>query len=166
MNSSKQKQGRNAGPTRSQETSWNQGQFGGKPTLVKAEDTQIFSPNLYLTVLYSHVYGGFFLLPQSGTGPDVPAAFLDSHLVWHNSFLGEQIKRPQNQAKADASTFFNTGSLSHELKYGPAYRQTDAATNAGWQGAGSARDSPDAGTAPKLLDLTHSPDEDGHQYSP
>ncbi|HEV3456892.1 MAG TPA: hypothetical protein VHG32_10060, partial [Thermoanaerobaculia bacterium] len=66
MNSAKEKTGRNAGPTRTLPTSFNQGQFGGKPTLLKGEDTQIFSPNLYLTVLYSHVYGGFFLLPQSG----------------------------------------------------------------------------------------------------
>src|SRR5258708_20820282 len=99
MNSSKQKQGRNAGPTRSQETSWNQGQFGGKPTLVKAEDTQIFSPNLYLTVLYSHVYGGFFLVPHSGTGPDVPSAFLASNALWHNSFPSNLINRPQAPAK-------------------------------------------------------------------
>src|SRR5260370_12448886 len=100
LNSSTQQQGRNAGPTRSQETSWNQGQFGGKPTLIKAEDTQIFSPNLYLTVLYSHVYGGFFLLPQSGTGPDVPAAFLDSHLVWHNSCPRLSVRRPHTQQQA------------------------------------------------------------------
>src|SRR3984893_220588 len=89
MNSAKEKQGRNAGPTRPAETTWNQGQFGGKPTLLKGEDTQIFSPNLYLTVLYSHVYGGFFLLPQWGVGPDVPEAFEDGTRTWHNSFLGE-----------------------------------------------------------------------------
>jgi hypothetical protein len=136
MNSSKEKQGRNAGPTRPTETTWNQGQFGGKPTLLKAEDTQIFSPNLYLTVLYSHVYGGFFLLPQSGTGPDVPPAFRDNTTTWHNSFVGQTIKRPQTQEKADASTFFNTGSVSHELKYGASYRVATAITSVAWQGGG------------------------------
>jgi hypothetical protein len=136
FNNSKKKTGRNAGPTRPPETTFNQGQFGGTPSLLKAEDTQIFSPNLYLTVLYSHVYGGFFLLPQSGTGPDIPPSFLDSSGVFHNSFFGERIRRPQVQEKADASTFFNTGSVSNELKYGAAYRTATTITTQNWQGGG------------------------------
>jgi hypothetical protein len=136
MNSAKEKTGRNAGPTRPAETSWNQGQFGGKPTLLKAEDTQIFSPNLYLTVLYSHVYGGFFLIPQSGIGDTIPESFRDGTRTWHNSFAFAEIKRPQTQEKADASTFFNTGSLSHELKYGASYRVATSITTSGWPGGG------------------------------
>jgi hypothetical protein len=136
FNNAKQKSGRNAGPTRSLETSWNQGQFGGKPSLLKAEDTQIFSPNLYLTVLYSYVHGGFFLDPQAGVGPTVPEAFQDSSAVWHNSFFDVQTKRPQTQEKADASTFFNTGGLSHELKYGAAYRVATNVSSVDWQGGG------------------------------
>jgi hypothetical protein len=135
-NNSKQKTGRNAGPTRTLPTAWDQGQFGGKPTILKAEDTQIFSPNLYATVLYSHVYGGFFLNPIGGFSTSSPDAFLDGNGVWQNSFLYEQIKRPQTQEKADASTFFNTGSLSHELKYGAAYRIAESATNVNWSGSG------------------------------
>jgi hypothetical protein len=135
-NNSKQKQGRNAGPTRTLPTAWNQGQFGGKPTIIKAEDTQIFSPNLYATLLYSHVYGGFFLTPIGGFTTTTPDAFFDANGIWQNSFLGEQIKRPQTQEKADASTFFNTGSLSHELKYGAAYRIAESATNFNWAGSG------------------------------
>jgi len=135
-NNSKQKQGRNAGPTRTLPTAWNQGQFGGKPTILKGEDTQIFSPNLYATVLYSHVYGGFFLTPIGGFTTSTPDSFYDANGVWQNSFVGEQIKRPQTQEKADASTFFNTGSLSHELKYGAAYRIAESATNFNWAGSG------------------------------
>jgi len=135
-NNSKQKQGRNAGPTRTLPTAWDQGQFGGKPTILKAEDTQIFSPNLYATVLYSHVYGGFFLTPIGGFTTSTPDSFFDANGVWQNSFAGEQIKRPQTQEKADASTFFNTGSLSHELKYGAAYRIAESATNFNWAGSG------------------------------
>src|ERR1700674_3916640 len=75
-NNSKEKTGRNAGPTRTLPTAWDQGQFGGKPTILKAEDTQIFSPSLYATVLYSHVYGGFFLTPIGGfTGTTPPPHF-------------------------------------------------------------------------------------------
>jgi len=135
-NSNKKKHGRNAGPTRAQETSWDQGQFGGSPTLLKAEDTQIFSPNLYLTVLYSHVYGGFSLIPESGIGPNVPMRYLDPTGVNHNSFLFQTIKRPQIQEKADASTFFNTGTLSHELKYGASYRTAESRTNQDYPGGG------------------------------
>jgi hypothetical protein len=135
-NNSKQKTGRNAGPTRTLPTAWDQGQFGGKPTILKAEDTQIFSPNLYATVLYSHVYGGFFLTPIGGFTSSTPDSFFDANGIWQNSFVGEQIKRPQTQEKADASTFFNTGSLSHELKYGAAYRIAESATNFNWAGSG------------------------------
>ncbi len=135
-NNSKQKQGRNAGPTRTLPTAWDQGQFGGKPTILKAEDTQIVSPNLYATLLYSHVYGGFFLTPIGGFTDTTPDSFFDSNGIWHNSFIGEQIKRPQTQEKGDASTFFNTGSLSHELKYGAAYRIAESATNFNWAGSG------------------------------
>jgi hypothetical protein len=136
MNNSKEKHGRNAGPTRTLPSAWDQGQFGGKPSVIKAEDTQIFSPNLYLTLLYSHVYGGFFLTPIGGFSTTTPDSFLDGNAVWNNSFLFEQIKRPQIQAKADASTFFNTGSLSHELKYGASYRIAESVTNFGWAGSG------------------------------
>src|SRR6185295_7707144 len=62
----KVKIGRNAGPTRPQETTWDQSHFGDKPTAYKAEDTHIFSSNFYLTGMYSHVNGGFQLVPQGG----------------------------------------------------------------------------------------------------
>jgi Carboxypeptidase regulatory-like domain len=135
-NNAKQKQGRNAGPTRTLPTAWDQGQFGGKPSILKAEDTQIFSPNLYATVLYSHVYGGFFLTPIGGFTTTTPDSFFDANGVWQNSFAGDLIKRPQEQEKVDGSSFFNTGNLSHELKYGAAYRIAESATNATWAGSG------------------------------
>src|SRR5436190_8002751 len=60
-NSDKVKTGRNAGPTRTQPTTWDQGKFGPSPTAYKVEDTHIFSPSFYLTGLYSKVNGGFEL---------------------------------------------------------------------------------------------------------
>src|ERR1700724_2693108 len=157
-NNSHQKSGRNAGPTRTLPTAWDQGQFGGKPTILKAEDTQIFSPNLYATLLYSHVYGGFFLNPIGGFTTSSPDAFLDNNAIWQNSFLFEQIKRPQTQEKADASTFFNTGSLSHELKYGAAYRIAESATNVNWSGSGlmiSGSLSPELNSPPAVLNALY-----------
>lgn len=131
-NSDKVKIGRNAGPTRPQETTWNQGKFGPTPTAYKVEDTHIFSSNFYLTGLYSVVNGGFQLVPQGG---DVPP-YLDPSGIWHNSFFLVQIERPQEQYKADASSFFNTGSLSHELKYGASFRTVDQTTLSRTQGNG------------------------------
>ncbi len=130
--SDKVKIGRNASPTRPQETTWNQSKFGPSPTAYKVEDTHVFSSNFYLTGLYSVVNGGFQLVPQGGNVPP----YLDPNGVWHNSFFLVQIERPQKQYKADASSFFTTGSLSHELKYGASYRTVDQTTLSRTQGDG------------------------------
>jgi hypothetical protein len=82
------------------------------------EDTQIVGSSFYLTCLYSVVNGGFQLVPEGGD--QVP--FLDPGSIWHNSFFINQTDRPQRQGRLDASNFFQTGSLSHELKYGAGYR--------------------------------------------
>jgi len=122
LDNDKVKNGRNAGPFRPQETTWNQSHFGDKPTAAKIEDTHIFSSNFYLTGLYSIVNGGFQLVPQGGLNKSTG---LDPSLVWHNTFELATTERPQTQYKADASTFFNTGSLSHELKFGAGYREAE-----------------------------------------
>ena len=133
MNSDKVKLGRNAAPTRPQETTWNQSKFGDDPTAWKVEDTHIFSSNFYLTGLYSIVNGGFQLVPQGGT--DV-TSYVDENSVWHNTFQLYQTERPQEQFRADASNFFNTGSLSHELKFGAGYREAEVRSFSKWGGAG------------------------------
>ncbi len=130
--SDKLKQGRNAGPLRPQETTWDQSRFGSGPTAWKVEDTQIVNSDLYLTGMYSRVNGGFQLIPEGGD----QVSFRDADLIWHNSFLRQQIERPQQQGKLDGSSFFNTGSLSHELKYGAGYRTAESSTRTGWPGGG------------------------------
>ncbi|MBV8203085.1 MAG: TonB-dependent receptor, partial [Acidobacteria bacterium] len=136
MDSDKQRKGVGAGPTRPQPTTWDQSVFGGSPTIFKAEDTQIVGSNFYVTALYSHVYGGFAFIPESGVGPNVPAAFLDANGVWHNTFLFDEIKRPQSHERADLSNFFETGKVSHQLMYGAGYRIAQTVTNDGWPGGG------------------------------
>jgi len=117
--SDKVKIGRNAGPTRPQETTWDQSKFGPAPTAYKVEDTHVFGPNFYLTGMYSKVNGGFQLIPEGGD----KVFYLDGATgIWHNSFFEYQILRPQEQFKVDTSTFFNAGSMSHELKIGAGYR--------------------------------------------
>ncbi len=116
--------GRDAGPSRPAETTWNQSRNGPEPTTAKLEDTQIFGPNFYLTGMISDVNGGFELVPIGFNGYDPNAVtYEDASAVFHNSFVDIQILRPQKQAKLDASSFFNFGSVSNELKYGAGYRQ-------------------------------------------
>jgi hypothetical protein len=133
FNNDKTKIGRNASPTRPQETTWDQGHFGKKPTAEKVEDTQIFSSNFYLTGLYSIVNGGFELVPEGGLNT---TAYQGPDGVWHNTWFLNQTERPQKQYKADASTFFNTGSLSHELKFGGGYRTAEVTSLSEWGGVG------------------------------
>jgi hypothetical protein len=141
FNSDKIKIGRNAGPLRPQETTWDQGHFGDKPTAYKVEDTHIFSSNFYLTGLYSVVNGGFELVPEGGLNA---TPFFGPGGVWHNSFLLNQTDRPQKQYKADASDFFNTGSLSHELKFGASHREATVTSLTRWGGVGLILDSSNA----------------------
>jgi hypothetical protein len=214
-----------------QETTWNQTRFGDDPTAHRLEDTHIFSSNFYLTGLYSHVSGGFQLVPSqvapaTGTGAvrldsefqgmdfylgykppsslyqiapnrpwgfnapsnpilpqDGPASFTfidrkdlttcpdgtvlggfrigapidlgngssfqpfvpvtglpdpctgtEGSPAWQNTFQLYQTERPQEQYKLDASNFFNTGNLSHELKFGAGYRGADVAELDPWSG--------------------------------
>ena len=133
LNSDKVKIGRNAGPTRPQETTYNQSKFGDDPTAAKLEDTHIFSSNFYLTGMYSIVNGGFQLVPQGGLQP---TAYLDENSVWHNTHRLYQTQRPQEQFRADASNFFNTASVSHELKFGAGFREAEVRSFSRWGGAG------------------------------
>lgn len=136
LQSDKVKLGRNASPTRPQETTWNQSKFGDDPTAAKIEDTHIFSSNFYLTGLYSLVNGGFQLVPQGGVEASTLPAHRGTGSIWHNTFYLYQTGRPQDQYKLDASSFFNTGSLSHELKYGAGLRVAEVDSLTRWPGAG------------------------------
>jgi hypothetical protein len=152
FNSDKVKIGRNAGPLRPQETTWDQGHFGDKPTAYKIEDTHIFSSNFYLTGLYSVVNGGFELVPEGGL--DV-TPYWDGSQIWHNTFLLNTTARPQTQYKADASNFFNTGSLSHELKFGASYREAEVTSVSRWGGVGLLYNGPAFwGTALNVIGLS------------
>jgi len=128
--SDKVKIGRNAGPLRPQETTWDQSKFGPDPTAYKVEDTHVFGPNFYLSGMYSVVNGGFQLVPEGGDVVPV----LDPGGAWHNSFFLIEIGRPQEQLKTDGSSFFTTGNLSHELRFGAGYRTAEQRTFSRTQG--------------------------------
>lgn len=123
--------GRNAGPTRPKETTWNQ---TGPSPIWKAELTQLFGSNLFLTALYSEVEGGFQLVPQSGL--NAPDMVTDAGGVSRNSFYKYETLRPQELAKLDGSYFFNTGSINHELKFGVSYRYNEVFSRTSFPGRG------------------------------
>ena len=139
--SGKTKFGRNASPTRPPATTFNQENYGPSGNY-KIEDTHIFGPSFYLTGMYSKTNGGFQLVPNSGknctsldciTATDVHNAVIDVATgIWSNTFAYAFIKRPQTQYRADGSTFFETGSLNHELKFGAGYREVKQQTQSGW----------------------------------
>jgi hypothetical protein len=149
------KLGRNVSTTRLPETAWNQNNTYAKgtgsltdPTLWKIEDTQIIGHNLYLTGLYSKVQGGFQLIADNGKGCatlacglDNPNAYRDKRPpslggdgAWHRSYYSVNSLRPQQQYRIDGSAFANTGTISHELKFGYGYRKADVSSHTGWPG--------------------------------
>jgi len=144
----KVKLGRNVGPSRFPETSWNQSDHydGGAgsltdPTLWKLEDTQIVNPNLYFTGLYSKVQGGFRLIADNGKGcKDLACglnslpSYLGTDGAYHRTYESYDTIRPQTQYRVDSSAFLNTGSINHELKFGFGYRKADVRSISVWPG--------------------------------
>jgi hypothetical protein len=140
----KQKFGRNVGPTRPQETGWNQDNNYGGPTMWKVEDTHIFSSNFYLTGLYSRVKGGFQLISDNGERcTDIQCGLSGTPATWfpdtngyipHFSYYNYFTERPQTQYRGDASAFFTTGTLNHELRFGLGYRDAEVRSLSAWPG--------------------------------
>ena len=108
---------------------WNSDVTG---TALKVEDTQIFKSNFYLTGMYSRVNGGFQLVTEGGLNSP---AVLGRDDIFRNGFVIYNSDRPQTQYKADASNFFNTGSLSHELRFGAGYRSAEQLDDSSWSGS-------------------------------
>ena len=131
-NDEKSKHGLGASPLRPPETTQIQSRFGDRPTALKLEDTQILGSSLYLDALVSKVNGGFQLAPEGGD----KAPYLDDDSVWHNSYFLFRSSRPQKQARISGSGFFNTGSLSHELKFGAGYRVVEVSSLSNMPGGG------------------------------
>ena len=114
--------GRNVGPDRPPETGFNQ---DGPTDVWKIEDTHVFGSNFYVTGLYSHVNSVFQLIGDQGKrctslecAQDALQSWIDEGLVPHRSSGSFVTNRPQDQYRADGSTFFSTGAINHELKFG------------------------------------------------
>ena len=109
----KQKFGRGAGPTVSDEASYNQ---SGPTTLQKGEGNFVIGSNLFLSARASHVDGGFSLAGRGGT--DVQR-YVDDGGVARGSADLYITDRPQNNASLDGNAFRGR----HELKFGFGWRK-------------------------------------------
>jgi hypothetical protein len=131
-NGDKIKLGRNTGPTRPQPAGWNQ---SGPTDIYKGELSWVPSSRVFLTGSYSHVEGGFGLLPAGGT--DYNALFIDANGVFQGSYFQYSTERPQDQYGANGSYFFNMGDAGNELKFGFTYRETPVSSLTAWPGNGN-----------------------------
>ncbi len=122
----KLKEGRNAGPTRQQPTTWNQ----TTPSKIwKLEDTYLVGKNLYFTGLWSNNDGGFTLSPQGGLTPFI---YLDESGTLTGTDLDFKQVAIIQQERLDGNYFFQTGSASNELKFGGSYRHQDDRSETTW----------------------------------
>ncbi len=134
-NGDKRKFGRNASPTRTAPTTWDQ---RGPSALYKVEDTHVFNANFFLSGTWSHFDGGFSLFSKACIAnqgcENALETFQDTNAVWQNSFLSGKSERPDDEIKLDGSYFFNTGSTSHEIKFGARLREFQTESNFVWPG--------------------------------
>jgi hypothetical protein len=128
----KEKFGRNVSFSRPPPASWNQ---TGPTTIWRGEISQIFSSSLFLTASYASVPTGFSLTPQGGTS--VNNLYINEQGQFIGSYLYAATDRPQQQATASGSYFFNTGNVGQELKFGFSYRTTNVDSVSSWPGNGN-----------------------------
>ncbi len=111
----KKKYGRNAGPTRPQETSWNQ---KGPSPVHKVEGNLVAGQNLFVTGRWSYVGGGFSLTPQGGLDTQY---YWDDSSIARGSYYHYETVRPQYAAAAEGNYFRG----KHEIKFGFGWRKAD-----------------------------------------
>ena len=135
MFSDKTVNARGLSATRPPETARRQ---SGPGWVAKLEDTHIFSNNFVMTGMAARVDSGYKQEPRGGM--DVEPYWINTANLmgetrgWHNSYsMSEQILE-QNNYRLDASAFFRTGGISHELKFGGGYRDQDTEWWVIWPG--------------------------------
>src|SRR5262249_16100371 len=61
-------------------------------------------------------------------------ADFDADFIWRHSFSAWRVRDSQHQAGLNTSTFFDTGSVRHELKFGFDYRHARLDSASSWPG--------------------------------
>jgi carboxypeptidase family protein/TonB-dependent receptor-like protein len=115
----KQKQGRGAGSTRPDETTWNQ---SGPTAMYKEEVNWVVSDRLFLSGKAAYTSGGFQLAPRGGM---TAQWYVDDDGIHHGSQDLYKTDRPQWNYQADGNMFAGR----HELKFGFAWRKTDVVSS-------------------------------------
>ena len=128
FNGAKIKLGRNAGPTRPDETTWNQG--GSGAGLFTGTANWVGNDNLVVTAKATQFNWGFFLTPRGGLDTDV---YRDVNRVYHNSFADFRSWRPQSVADVDANYFRG----DHEVRFGVNWRRNIQQEEFIWPGNGT-----------------------------
>jgi carboxypeptidase family protein len=118
--------GRGAGPQRAAESTLDQ---TTPQDIFKAEDTWIVNPDLVVTALAARDNGGFNLTPKGGLDADIVT---DANGVRHGTNFAFHQDVRIDQSRADASYFFQTGSVDHQLKFGGSYRTQQNTSGTVW----------------------------------
>lgn len=129
----KTKDGRDAGPTRPRETTFQQ---SGPTSVYKIEDTHLFTDQFFLSGMASYVDSVFTLDPIGGGIGDLgfPNVVRDEEGIWRNSFVFIDTDRPQKQARLEGNAHAQIGGSSHELRFGAGYRQVEGNSFSTWPG--------------------------------
>ena len=115
----KLKYGRNAGPLRPPETTWNQ---SGPTSVYKGEANVSIGNNMFVTGRYAYVDGGFALTPQGGMATPY---YIDDGGSYRGSYIHYETIRPQWQGTMDGNYFAG----KHEIKFGFGWRRADVDSN-------------------------------------
>lgn len=124
----KKKWGRNAGPTRPQETTWDQQGIHGANKLYKGEVDWVLGSNLFIVGRYAAVDSGFVFNPEGGMQTEI---YQDAGGAWRNSYYYYETNRPQKVLTADANYFRGR----HELKFGFSWRKAEVHSLTVWPGS-------------------------------
>jgi hypothetical protein len=113
-------------PDLSEESSWNNVRPGISYNI---EDSQVLSANLFVSGYLSYVKTRSTSTPVGGLDEQ---ADMDADFIWRHSFRDRRILDDKHQAGLNASAFFDTGGLRHELKFGFGYRHLRFDSGATW----------------------------------
>jgi hypothetical protein len=130
INSDKENSGQLAGLNHSQPSSWDQ-MF--TTAAYRVEDSEVWSANLFTSLELAYLSSKTSQPAQGGFEAE---AILDQYGVWRNSFVFHSARQPQYQAGLNTSSFFDTGDLRHELKFGFGYKHLSIDSLTSWPGGG------------------------------
>ena len=108
-----------------QDSTMNQGGFGGPNRMYKAEVNYVAGSNLFVVGRFAIVKGGFQLIPAGG---ETTPAWVDSATQSHGSAYTYKSDRPQKSFVMDGNYFLG----KQELKFGFTWRKAEVHSTSTW----------------------------------